>query len=222
MSIPNPLLPKRPSIRRQFFAPLGFLLAMLGVILLVTWKSADVFLRTAGLVAESRETREMAEKAMRHILEMQHARRGFMMSGNEALMQEYDRAGVEVADAFRDLRGRLAGRPDQKVRIDLMELLVKRMVEAEKPEIAERRKGPLKDGSPLIVICAVRARFSAALSKLVAPWFSRQAISRTPSVTVAPCRSTVSSAGAMLPVCRACHQRRHNWMRPLTESTVLC
>ena len=142
MTLPNPLLPYRPSIRRRFFAAFGFALVMLAGILFVTWKSADVFLDTAELVGKSRETLAISEKAMRYIWEMEVARRDFLARGDDALMQEYNRARMEVVDAFRTLREMLAGRPDQIVRITRLQSAVARIVELEMQQFDERRTGP--------------------------------------------------------------------------------
>ena len=144
-------MPQRPSIRRNFFAAFAFVLVVLGGILAATWKSADVFLGEAGLVAESQETLGLGEKSMRYIMEMENARRGFIMTGNERLMHDYESARVEALDALSALRSKTAGRPDQTVRITRLEALLARIIESEKREIEERRKNPPKEGSPFLV-----------------------------------------------------------------------
>ena len=147
MPLPNPLLPNHPSFRRRFFAAFGFVLAMLTGIFFVTWKTTDVFLKTTDLVGNSRETLAGSEKAMRYVWEMEVARRDFLAGGGELPLQDYDRARMEVEDAFRTLREKVAGRPDQTVRIARLESLVSRIVELERKPIEERRKGPPKDGA---------------------------------------------------------------------------
>ena len=128
---------------------LAIALAILSAIVFITWKSADVFLTTAGLVAKGRGTLELAERLMRHIMEMESARRGFMMSGNQTLAQEYERAHNDAIESIASLRLETADRLDQTVRVNRIDVLLQRVVEIETREIAERRKSPPKSGPPL-------------------------------------------------------------------------
>ncbi len=74
--------------------------------------------------------------------------------------------------------------------------------------------------SPLSFTCAVRSSTAAALTKLLADKFTRQAIPMTPGVIVAPRRSRISSAGATLPLPRPNHQRRWVSILPLIVTTL--
>src|SRR5271157_5943301 len=76
-----------------------------------------------------------------------------------------------------------------------------------------------RNRSPLSCTWAVRSKAAAALTKLVADRFTRQAISTTPGVIVMPSRSRIASAGATLPSCGPCHQRRTILISPLTVRT---
>ena len=76
-----------------------------------------------------------------------------------------------------------------------------------------------RNRSPLSFTCAVRSKAAAARTKLVADKFTRQAISKTPGVIVAPLRSRIASAGATLPICGPCHQRRTILISPLMVRT---
>jgi PAS domain S-box-containing protein len=142
-------MPKRPSTRRTFFVGFALVLLILATILFVTWKSAEIFLNTSALVAQSRETLELGEKAMRHIMEMESARRGYLITDSETLIREYDKARADLADAFHSLKEKTADRPDQSVRIDRMNLLVSRIIEIGKLEIETRRAGSLQEGAAL-------------------------------------------------------------------------
>ena len=150
MSFPNPLMPNRPSFRRTFFAALGFVLTMLAGALFVTWKSTELFLGTAEIVGQSRETLAISEKAMRNILEMEVARRDFLVSGSEAAMQVYERARAEVGEDFRALREQLSGRLDQVVKLNRLDSLLSRIVESDSRQFEERRKAPPKDGARVL------------------------------------------------------------------------
>src|SRR5579864_227755 len=72
-----------------------------------------------------------------------------------------------------------------------------------------------------MLICDVRSRCAAAFSKLAASLFSRQAISRTPTVTLSPSGIRQPSTGAQLPSTVECHQRRRRLMRPFTVRNVV-
>ena len=141
-------MPKRPSIRRRFLAAFLFVLVVLAGILFVTWKSVGIFLSATELVSQSRETLELSEKAMRHIMEAENAHRGFIMTGNESYAQDYERAQGETIEAFRSLRVRAADRPEQTVRLDRMLRLLNRIAGTEKAQIEKRRTGVPKEISP--------------------------------------------------------------------------
>ncbi len=149
MSLPNPLTPKPPSIRRRVLAGFGSVLVILAAILVVTWISTDTFLTTAKLVAESRETLEFAEKLMRHIMEMESAHRGFIIVGDKSAQDDFQRAQADISYTFRTLKEKTEDRPEQRVRVDRLELLVSRIMEVEKQEIAARQAGGFKDAAAL-------------------------------------------------------------------------
>jgi hypothetical protein len=90
-------------------------------------------------------------------------------------------------------------------------------------EIRRRTRvvGAFPDGrSALSFTCAVRSKAAAVLKKLVADRFTRHAISKTPGVIVDPSRSRTPSAGATLPNCGPCHQRRTILISPLMVRTL--
>ncbi|MGE4000889.1 MAG: hypothetical protein AB7I48_11780 [Planctomycetaceae bacterium] len=66
---------------------------------------------------------------------------------------------------------------------------------------------------------SIRVTFSAATAKLTLPSFSRQAISRVPTLTVGIYGSMISSAGPTLPSAEAYQQRRTTFTEPITVNT---
>ncbi len=142
-------MPKPPSIRRRVLAGFGSVLLILAAILFVTWKSTDTFLNTARLVAESRETLELAEKLMRHVMEMESAHRGFIITGEKAVLEDYRKAQGDISYTFRVLKEKTADRPEQRVRVERLELLVSRIMDVEKQESAARQAGGFKDAAAL-------------------------------------------------------------------------
>src|SRR4051794_8895454 len=74
---------RRLSIRAKVLFGFGFVLAMLVVIAVVAFKSTERFLATAEAVAHSREILETEEKVLRHLMEMESIRRGYLLTGDE-------------------------------------------------------------------------------------------------------------------------------------------
>jgi PAS domain S-box-containing protein len=137
-----PLTPQGLSIRRKVVLGFGFVLAMLATIAFITLKSTRAFQNTAELVAESRETLEIGEQLMRRIMEMESARRGFLITGDErVLSDEYEPAQLQVAYAFDTLKRMTAKDPAQSVRVDRLKLLLARIVAAAAEEIEARQTG---------------------------------------------------------------------------------
>ena len=142
-------MPKPPSIRRKVLFGFGIVLVFLAAILFLTWQSTDTFLHTAELVAKSRETLERGERWMRHVMEMESAHRDFIITGNETTLGKSELARAEVFDSFETLKRMTADRREQVVRIERLKLLVLRIIEIEKREIAARRTGGFKEASAL-------------------------------------------------------------------------
>ena len=142
-------MPKPPSIRRKVLFGFGIVLVFLAAILFLTWQSTDTFLHTAELVAKSRETLERGERWMRNVMEMESAHRDFIITGNETTLGKSELARAEVFDSFETLKRMTADRREQVVRIERLKLLVLRIIEIEKREIAARRTGGFKEASAL-------------------------------------------------------------------------
>src|SRR6266540_5025906 len=114
LSLPS----QRVSIQRKLLVGFGFVLLMLAVIAFITWRSTRGFLRTAELVAHSRETLESGERALRHLMEMESDRRGFLITGNDEYLRDYGRAQTELLQDFNALEKLLADSPEQRLRIE--------------------------------------------------------------------------------------------------------
>ena len=149
MSLPTSLQPTLPSTRRSFVVGFTLGLIVLAAVLFATWKSAQTLLSTSELVGKSRETLELGERAMKHVMEMESARRGYLLAGGENAKQEYEKARSDLADAFRSLKENTADRPGQFVQIDRMILLVSRIAEIHRREFEARRSGGSKEGAAL-------------------------------------------------------------------------
>ncbi len=141
MSFPTPVSAKRFSIRRKVVLGFGFVLVMLGVIGFITWNSTIAFQENAAEVARSRETLEVGEQLMRHLMEMESARRSFIITGNEPVLRSYELAQAGLFDSFNTLKKMTMNVPAQAVRLDRLKLLISRIIAIEGQEIEARRSG---------------------------------------------------------------------------------
>ena len=83
-----PTTPSLPnlSIRRKVVLGFGVVLAMLGVIALVSYRSTLSFIKNAEWVQHTREVMEITERTQRYVMEMEAGRRGFLITGDEKLL----------------------------------------------------------------------------------------------------------------------------------------
>jgi len=137
------MTPQRFSIRRKILLGFGFTVAMLAVIALITWRSTRGFLSTAELVAQSRESLETSERVLRHLLEMESGRRGFIITGDDRHLRGFEGAQTAAIRDFGRLRILTFGSPDQGLRFERMKLLISRSFALQEAEIAARRVGGL-------------------------------------------------------------------------------
>src|SRR5678815_4607888 len=126
---------RRISIRRKLVFGFGFALLMLALIALITWRSTRGFLSTAELVARSRETLETGERALRHLTEMERDRRGFLISGQDDHLRDYEEAQSQLVGDFTLLERLTTESPEQRLRIRRMKHLVLRTIALQRAEI---------------------------------------------------------------------------------------
>ena len=80
---PSSFAPHRFSIRRKVLLGFGLLLAMLAVIALIAWRSTRTFSRAAEQRgARARRAGSAGSRRTAHLMEMESARRGFLISGD--------------------------------------------------------------------------------------------------------------------------------------------
>lgn len=146
---PIPLSRQRISIRRKLVFGFGFVLSMLALIALITWRSTRGFLSTAELVARSRETLETGERALRHLTEMETDRRGFLITGKDEPLHDYEQAQNQLAEDFAVLERVTAESPEQRLRIRRMKRLILRSIALQHAEIDLRRNAGSAAGAEL-------------------------------------------------------------------------
>lgn len=146
---PPPLTPQRVSIRRKVVLGFGLALAMLGVIALITWRSTRAFLQTAEMVAQTREVLERSERVLRHLMEMESGRRGFLLTGDDRHLTGYEEAQTQIVEDFQMLRARTLETPQQGLRLERLKLLISRSFALQSAEIEARRNRGFVEGLAL-------------------------------------------------------------------------
>src|SRR5436190_16639626 len=111
-----PQSPSRLSIRAKVLFGFGFVLAMVVVIAIVAWKSTQRFLTTAEAVAHSRQVLETEEKVLRHLMEMESGRRGYLVTGDEKHLHGYEQAHTLVIENYKLLKQLIADDSPQVAR----------------------------------------------------------------------------------------------------------
>jgi PAS domain S-box-containing protein len=145
--LPLPTPEKRLSPRSKVLFGIG--LAMVVALAVSAWRSTQHFLATAERVAHSREILETEEKVLRHLTEMESARRGFLLSGDEEQLRGYGDAQALVHENFDLLRTLLAEDAAASARVEKLRLLLEDSFTKQHAEIAARRAGTAADATRL-------------------------------------------------------------------------
>lgn len=113
-------VPKQPrlSIRRKVVLGFGLVVAMLGVIAFVSYRSTRTFIRNADWVTHTREVMEIEERTQRHLMEMASGRRGFLITGDERFLRGYEEAQGQIIDNFNALKADTADTPPPTLKLD--------------------------------------------------------------------------------------------------------
>jgi PAS domain S-box-containing protein len=136
---PTPPAKPRLSIRRKIVFGFGLVLAMLGVIGLISYRSTRAFISTAELVAHTREVMEIQERTQRHVMEMESGRRGFLITGDENSLLGFEQAQTQIIENFNALRVYTKDTPQQTVKLDRLLTLIQRSFAEQQSEIEMRR-----------------------------------------------------------------------------------
>jgi len=117
--------PLSSSIR--FKVVLGFGLAILAVIIIAALSihSTRAFLRTAEWVSHTHRVLEIHESMLRHLMEAESAARGYLITGDELMLDLFRQASSEGTKNAEDLHGMLADDPDQQARIQTIQKRMK-------------------------------------------------------------------------------------------------
>ncbi|RYD74031.1 MAG: PAS domain S-box protein, partial [Verrucomicrobiaceae bacterium] len=131
--------PQRMTIRSKVLLGFGIVLAMFAVIAWVSIRSTGGFSSTAEWVAHTQEVIELQERLFRHLMEMESARRGFLMTGEESFLAGYEGAEASIIQNFNYLRVLSSDVPAQTERLDRLQELLQRSFTVQAAEIETRR-----------------------------------------------------------------------------------
>ena len=129
----------RYSIRRKIVLGFGLVLAMLGVISLISYQSTRAFIGTAESVASTREVMEIQERTQRHLMEMESGRRGYVITGDENALRGFEEAQSHIIENFNSLKAYTLDTPQQTLKLDRLLTLIQRSFAEQQSEIETRR-----------------------------------------------------------------------------------
>jgi PAS domain S-box-containing protein len=135
----QPPVPPRSTIRRKIILGFGLVFIMLGVIGLISYRSTQNFIQTADVVAHTREVMEIEERTQRHLMEMESGLRGFIVTGDESYLRNYEDAQSQIIENFNWLKTFTADTPQQTLKLDRLLTLIQRDFAEQQNQIEMRR-----------------------------------------------------------------------------------
>ena len=141
--------PPRFSIRRKVVLGFGLVLAMLGIIAFISYRSTQAFIKNAEWVQHTRGVMEIEERTQRHLMEMEADRRGFIITGDEKLLRGYEEAQGQIIEGFNALKYETADTPQQTLKLDRLLQLIQRSFALQHDEIEVRRTQGFEESAQL-------------------------------------------------------------------------
>jgi len=115
-------------------------LAMLGAISLVSYRSTLAFIHSAYGAAQAHEVIALEESARRDLSDMESARRGFLLTGNESIHHDWKMAQESAFEHIRALRPSVDDTLQEHVRLARAKRLLGRSLSLQQVEIETRRQ----------------------------------------------------------------------------------
>ena len=132
--------PWRRTLLPKALLGFGMVLAMLGAITLVSYRSTLAFIHSANGAAHTHEVIELEESTRRDLADTESARRGFLLTGNESFHHDWLMAKENALDDIRALRPSAGDSPLQHVRLARAQRLLTRSLSLQQIEIDTRRE----------------------------------------------------------------------------------
>ena len=127
------------SIRHKVVLGFGVVLVIFAVVAVMMWRSTHGFLSTAELAARSREVLETGERALRRLMELESERRGFLITGDDAQLENSVRTEAALMEDLQLLERLAEDAPTQQARLAQIKPLILRSIALQHAEIEARR-----------------------------------------------------------------------------------
>ena len=126
----------------RFKVLLGFALAILavGIIAFLSIQSTRSFINTAEWVSHTHRVLETHESMLRHLMEAESAARGYLINGDELILDFFQQASAEGLSDAEALRLLLADQPEQRARLKDIQKRMERKLQTLGELIELRRK----------------------------------------------------------------------------------
>jgi PAS domain S-box-containing protein len=132
--------PWRRTLLPKALLGFGMVLAMLGAIALVSYRSTLAFIHSANGAAHTHEVIELEESTRRDLADMENARRGYLLTGNETFLHDWLVAKQSALADILALRPSADETLQQHVRMARADRLLKRSIVLQQAEIDARRE----------------------------------------------------------------------------------
>jgi PAS domain S-box-containing protein len=141
--------PHRFSIRRKVLLGFGLLLAMFAVIAFSSWGSTRTFSRVADRVALAHDVLEAQDEASIRLMEMESARRGFLLSGDPRFLEQLKEAKRLFLRKLEIIEDLLLMSPEEAARVERLREKLHATLVLGPAEIEARQLGNFAPGEAL-------------------------------------------------------------------------
>ena len=112
------------SLRNKINIPIGFALAILAIIGVVSYQSVKKLDQSAHWVDHTQEVLGTIEAVKSNIEEAKSNQRGYVITGSDEYLRQYASAKQQVSKMLADVRSQTSDNPDQQKRLDLLTSLI--------------------------------------------------------------------------------------------------
>ena len=125
-------------------AGFGLGVVMLVGIAFIAWRSTQVFVRSADLVAHTRQVLGTEERVLRHLMEMESERLAFLLTGDEKRVRGFDHALWSMNEHFNLLLDLVSDDGEARGRVAKLRALLDDSILKQRAEIELRRTGGIE------------------------------------------------------------------------------
>ncbi|MGI4873672.1 MAG: sensor histidine kinase [Janthinobacterium lividum] len=133
------------NLTTKLFAGFLLLLGLFAAVVAVNYRLAQQVLRNSQRVEASQRTSADGTRLLRSIIDMETGFRGYLLIGNEQMLQPYYEGERDLLHNFGSLRDQLADEPVQHQRLDTAQHLFQQWTAYSHLLISEKRSARLRD-----------------------------------------------------------------------------